>query len=174
MSRIVDDLKRFEDTGCESCRAFRPDCWVPKTDGSDGAHALCWLCAHAVLAHDMPIGGQIPDCACDAAEIFPPDVLARKERLSQTLDNGEDRSQKAVPVVRQPNAPEPAAEPSATFTTYSPSYNEQGKRDPDGPVLVQTFRRLDATRIELVSATVRPRVARVTRTLARRRTVGTD
>lgn len=128
-----------------------------------------------VLVHDMPIGGLVHVCACPAHEIYPADVLAHRERLAQIIGVPKDRSQEmvsatVVPPAPMPNAPQSDA-PGQLFTVVSPSYDERGRRDPDGPVLVQQFRNVDENRIELVSATVRPRVKRVVRTLSKKRQV---
>lgn len=163
MSRLIDDLKRYDDKGCESCHGFRPDVWVPNDDG--GADPLCWTCAHAVLEHGMKLGGHIPDCDCPATDIFPEDVLATRKRIALLVDAPKDPSQDPAPRERTIVAVDPGVPAAgAVFTIVSPSYNDRGKRDAKGPVLVQQFRHVGPGRVEMVGSHVRPRIERAAHT----------
>jgi hypothetical protein len=72
------NLPRCAREACSKCLAFAPDCDVPVDDGKP--RRMCWLCAHAVCAHDAPLTGAPAPCACAAEEIYPEDVLARRRR----------------------------------------------------------------------------------------------
>lgn len=130
---------------------------MPAVDGSDETHALCWLCAHAVVTHDVAIGQHVPHCECLREDIYPADVIARREACALVDDAPEDRTQIVVPAKMS------APPKGPVYTLITPSRNERGHRDDEGPVLVQQFRKLEDDRIELVSAEVRPRIKRAAR-----------
>jgi hypothetical protein len=58
-----------EKPACDCCKAFAPECLVPM---GDGAMKMCWLCAHAVVEHDVPVDSALHHrCKCSAQDIYP-------------------------------------------------------------------------------------------------------
>ncbi len=145
-----------------SCHTMRPECWVPATDGTAVTWACCWLCAHAIVEHDMPLGGTLTDCGCKREDIYPSDVLAHMDGRSLFVEPAQDRTQKPAP--------------EELFEVVSPMYDVHGRVLEDAPMLVQTFRKLDVDadnpgkyRAAPVSVTYRPRVKRVGAPLVKRK-----
>lgn len=59
---------------CEACKTFAPECLVPM---GDAAVPMCWLCAHHVVEHDVPLTEAFrAECECGPHLIYPDRVLA--------------------------------------------------------------------------------------------------
>lgn len=137
--------------GCDACLVF-----VGEVMCNDSF--LCWMCAHMVQAHeceDSPaILAAYPGCTCTREQIFPPDVIARRDAAvralgypADTVEDGEivsgeldDRSQ-----IRNP--PHNLAD---TFTVCTNAV------DGSGQVFEQTYRRVGLHTVEVVATVVRP------------------
>lgn len=54
---------------CAACNTFAPECLAPV---SDTAVPMCWLCAHHVVDHDVPVTEAYKaECDCPPHEIYP-------------------------------------------------------------------------------------------------------
>jgi len=61
--------KPVEKRSCLACRAFAAECLVPV---GDGAVPMCWLCAHHVVDHGVPLH-EAPTACCECLphEVYP-------------------------------------------------------------------------------------------------------
>jgi hypothetical protein len=72
---------------CVACKAFVAECNAPVGEGSA---PMCWLCAHHVVDHNVPLHEAAEArCECTPEQIYPVRVL--KGRAIQ-LQNAELRS----------------------------------------------------------------------------------
>lgn len=61
---------------CAGCKAWAVECLMPHGEGAIG---MCWLCAHAAIAHDCPLRRTAKhECECAPEEIYPQSVIARR------------------------------------------------------------------------------------------------
>jgi hypothetical protein len=81
----LDDLKApKKPRTCVACKAFVAECMAPVGEGSA---AMCWLCAHHVVDHDVSLHEAAEArCECTPDQIYPERVI--KERAAQ-LANAE-------------------------------------------------------------------------------------
>lgn len=55
--------------GCVACQTFAPECIVPVGDASA---PMCWLCAHHVVEHNVPVSKAYnAECECLPQAIYP-------------------------------------------------------------------------------------------------------
>lgn len=151
----MNELPRYEPPACVNCKAFAPECMVPHGDYGS-VLPMCWLCAHVVTEHDAVLYADVCDCGCTAEQIYPPDVLARRGRPQEAV-SGE---------IIEPKLP--------VRSVYSSSYGLDGKRDPNGPMLVMNFEETAPGQLRPLSIEVREpdhstRVSRGMRAAARAR-----
>lgn len=60
---------------CENCKAYAAECETPV---GDGAASLCWLCAHDITFHGLPLGElREGPCGCARHQVYPAAVLAK-------------------------------------------------------------------------------------------------
>ncbi len=84
------DLPRFvgekpaEKPVCRSCKTFTPDVLVPV---GQGAISLCWICAHHVIEHGVPLDkAGAGECECLPEAIYPESLLAARGRFVKAPD----------------------------------------------------------------------------------------
>lgn len=68
--RPVVQPKPAQKIGCVACKgAYAAECNVPIGDGSA---KMCWLCAHHVVDHDVPLHEAMEArCECKPEDIYP-------------------------------------------------------------------------------------------------------
>lgn len=71
----LDDLERIPPPKpvakkpCMACKAFAAECLVPI---GDGAVPMCWLCAHHVIDHEVPLHlAHSAECECAPQAVYP-------------------------------------------------------------------------------------------------------
>lgn len=99
---------------CEACGAFVAEVVAPVGDGAVDA---CWMCAHLIAVHEVPLARVLDSyeerlCHCEKHEVFPPDVIARRNALLEQSNAGA----RAEPL------------PATSGTIYS-----EGRRAPERP-----------------------------------------
>jgi hypothetical protein len=58
---------------CVACKSFVAECHAPVGDGSA---PMCWLCAHHVVDHDVPVHeAMTAQCECAPEDVYPMRVL---------------------------------------------------------------------------------------------------
>jgi hypothetical protein len=79
----LDDLKApKKPRTCVACKAFVAECMAPVGEGSA---AMCWLCAHHVVDHDVSLHEAAEArCECTPEQIYPKRVI--KERAVQLVN----------------------------------------------------------------------------------------
>lgn len=61
---------------CVACQAFVAECMAPVGDGSA---PMCWLCAHHVVDHDVPLHEAAEArCECTPEQVYPVRVLQQR------------------------------------------------------------------------------------------------
>lgn len=72
---------------CAACKAFAAECMVPHGEGS---LSMCWLCAHHVVDHEVPLARAMEaQCECAPEDIYPVRVLkARTAAYEIAKGNG--------------------------------------------------------------------------------------
>lgn len=61
---------------CVACKAFTADCVAPVGEASA---PMCWLCAHHVVDHDVPLTEAMEArCECTPDQIYPVRVLQER------------------------------------------------------------------------------------------------
>jgi hypothetical protein len=61
---------------CVACKAFVAECMAPVGEGSA---AMCWLCAHHVVDHEVPLHEAAEArCECTPDQIYPVRVLQER------------------------------------------------------------------------------------------------
>lgn len=63
---------------CKSCRALAGEVETPI---GDGAVRCCYLCAHDIAVHGAKLGDVSAGCSCPRGDIFPADVIARRDAI---------------------------------------------------------------------------------------------
>lgn len=69
---------------CGACKAFESECMVPVFDGD--SMPMCWLCAHHVVDHEVPICEAMDaECECAPGDIYPRHSAHARARLQQPV-----------------------------------------------------------------------------------------
>lgn len=129
----VDALKRYERPACELCNVMAPECELPVGDGSK---AVCWLCAHDATEH-----ADGSKCECEPAAVYPAHVIARRTPL--------------VDVTHTPEAQAAVKLAPRRVTLHNFTYGRDGRRDPNGPKIVQELEEVSPGVLRVVRTTVR-------------------
>lgn len=68
---------------CCGCDAFKAEVLVPH---GEGAIAMCWLCAHAHVDHEVPISKCLGhECECPPEAVYPERMIKARQRPSLRL-----------------------------------------------------------------------------------------
>lgn len=65
---------------CVACKCWTAECHAPVGEGSA---VMCWLCAHQVVDHDVPLHEAMNACCeCTPDQVYPKAVLERRAALT--------------------------------------------------------------------------------------------
>jgi hypothetical protein len=71
---------------CVACEAFLAECVVPVGEASA---AMCWLCAHHVVDHEVPVHLAVEaECDCTPEQVYPKHVIRARVLLGAPVRSG--------------------------------------------------------------------------------------
>jgi hypothetical protein len=74
--RAVKHPKAGDKRLCVACKAYAAECQAPVGEGSA---PMCWLCAHHVVDHDVPLHEAMEArCECTPDQVYPKHVIAAR------------------------------------------------------------------------------------------------
>lgn len=85
--REVKHPKPAEPKACLACKAFIAECVVPVGEGSA---PMCWLCAHQVVDHNVPLHEACTaECECTPDQVYPVRVYQAQQRPVLRFEHGD-------------------------------------------------------------------------------------